>query len=161
MDDGQIDFNREAGTVEWSAGGNHGVERARNHPLAGVFFDELAKVRWTRGTGGVFTGNDEYNQDNSNEGGGANYVTTAYGPIGAAEAPDKCQPYTDSQGNRVTRDQLWDMHQKRFQAQMEAQRKADAADAKAMKASSVQPRGHNGHRGQFTYKTHGEPGFRL
>ena len=126
-----------------------------------VFFGELAKVRWTRGTGSVFTGNDEYNQDASYEGGGANYVTTAYGPVGAAEAPAKCQPYTDSQGNRVTRDQLWEVHQKRFQAQMDAQRQAQKAYEKSLRASGVQPRGHNGHRGQFTYKTHGEPGFRL
>lgn len=61
---------------------NHAVERARQHPLARTLFKALDKVVWTRQTGGVFVGNDEYNQDCTFEGGGGNYVTARFGPLG-------------------------------------------------------------------------------
>jgi hypothetical protein len=72
--------------VSWSvADNNHSVERAHDEPIASVFFGFLGKVKWTRGTGGVGSGNDEYNSDNRESGGGANYTTFSYGPLGERE----------------------------------------------------------------------------
>jgi hypothetical protein len=69
--------------VLWSvAAGNHAVEHAHAAPLAHVFFAALHKVVWTRGTGGQFVGNDEYNEDSRAVGGGANYITRTFGPLG-------------------------------------------------------------------------------
>jgi|ERR1035437_2643054 hypothetical protein len=61
---------------------NHACDRAREHPLAQKLFAYLSKVNWTRGTGGVVVGNDEYNQDNRSSGGGANYTKDSFGPLG-------------------------------------------------------------------------------
>lgn len=63
-------------SVEWNvADGNHNVERAHRHDLAKVLFDFLYRVEWTSRSGGTIVGNDEYNQDSRECGGGANYVT--------------------------------------------------------------------------------------
>lgn len=76
-----ISFNDRK--VTWAVSeNNHAVERAHDAPLSRVFFGELSKVRWTRGTGGTFVGNNEYNRDNLDSGGGANYTTSRYGPAG-------------------------------------------------------------------------------
>lgn len=69
--------------VTWSVGeNNRAVEHANAAPLALVFFAALTKVTWTRGTGGEIVGNDEYNEDSRDSGGGANYITKTYGPLG-------------------------------------------------------------------------------
>lgn len=81
--DATITFNREASSVTWSVGeNNHAVDHARSHPLANVFFTALGRITWTRGTGGVIVGNDEYNRHSESVGGGGNYVTASYGPAG-------------------------------------------------------------------------------
>ncbi len=49
-----------------------------------MFFAALSKVRRTRGTGGVITGNDEANRESDHAGGGANYITDGFGPLGQA-----------------------------------------------------------------------------
>lgn len=59
---------------------NHAVDRAHEKWLGRALFAQLDRVKWTRGSGGVFTGNDEYNQDSDYEGGGGNYITYEYGP---------------------------------------------------------------------------------
>lgn len=70
--------------VEWRVPeNNHAVERAHEHPIARAFFKALSQVRWTRKTGGNFSGNDEYNRDARDEGSGANYLTASYGPLGS------------------------------------------------------------------------------
>jgi len=72
--------------VTWFTGdNNHSVETAHEEPLAGTFFGFLNKVKWTRGTGGVGTGNDEYNEESRDAGRGANYITFRYGPLGDRE----------------------------------------------------------------------------
>ncbi|EMY34059.1 hypothetical protein D477_011591 [Arthrobacter crystallopoietes BAB-32] len=124
--DGSIDLDRETSSVDWTVSENtRAVEDAHADPLAKEFFKAIGQVKWTRGTGGVFTGNDELNQDNRHAGGGANYVTRAYGPIGAQEAPGQCHPYTDSQGRRMTQDALAKLRQEQFQAEMDLQRKLE------------------------------------
>lgn len=102
-----ITFDRDASTVHWEVHeNNHAVERAHEHPHTRGFFDALSKVRWTRGTGGVIAGNDEYNSESRDVGGGANYPTYAIGPLGEAEAPFACVEYLDSKGRRRTRQQM-------------------------------------------------------
>ena len=73
----------EGRVVTWSVTeNNRAVETADASPLAAVFFGALNKVTWTRGTGGVLVGNDEYNQDTREVGGGRNYITRTFGPKG-------------------------------------------------------------------------------
>lgn len=80
-EDASIFLDPKARTVSWSVpSNNHAVERAHEAWLARVFFALLDKVIWTRGTGGEIVGNDEYNRDSREDGGGANYVTRRYGP---------------------------------------------------------------------------------
>ena len=69
----------------WTGDNNHSVETAHEEPLAGIFFGFLNKVKWTRGTGGTGTGNDEYNEESREAGRGANYITFRYGPLGDRE----------------------------------------------------------------------------
>lgn len=72
-------------TVRWVVPeNNHAVDFAWRHPMGKAFENALRKVRWVRGTGGKLVGNDEYNRDSRYEGGGANYVTRRYGPLGQA-----------------------------------------------------------------------------
>jgi len=63
---------------------NHAVERAHEHPVSCALFEALNRVDYgkNRNMGGVIVGNDEYNRDNEDVGGGANYITHAYGPRG-------------------------------------------------------------------------------
>ena len=78
-----IGFDEATRSVTWSSGeNNHAVERAMAHPVARALFQALRRVEWTRGTGGTIVGNDEYNEDSRQEGGGANYVTKRFGPLG-------------------------------------------------------------------------------
>ena len=62
---------------------------------------ELGRLNWTRATGGVFSGNDEYNRDS---GSGGNYITAAYGPLGdadkAADAGMSVESYRKMTGSR-------------------------------------------------------------
>lgn len=159
---GHVSFDKASNTVTWDVDeNNHAVEHARSSPKAAAFFDAIGKVAWTRGTGGVFTGNDEYRRDDDNEGGGANYVTDAFGPVGADQSPTHCRPYTDSKGVRVTERDLERIAKAKFQAEWEAQRKAQEAYAKSLKSAGVQPRGHKGHAGQYTYRERGTANFSL
>lgn len=63
---------------------NHAVDRAHEAPLGVAFFAALGKIKWTRTSGGYGTGNDEYRRESKEHGGGSNYITFAYGPIGEA-----------------------------------------------------------------------------
>lgn len=66
---------------------NHARDRADQHPLTVTLFGVFNRIAWTRGTGGVSLGNDEYNRDVDYEGGGGNYRLRAYGPLGERQ-PD-------------------------------------------------------------------------
>jgi hypothetical protein len=44
------------------------------------FFSRLRRINWTRGSGGTIVGNDEYNSDSYDAGGGANYTKDRFGP---------------------------------------------------------------------------------
>lgn len=124
-----VSFDSATGVMEWSTGeNNRAVERAHDTWLAQTLFDEIKKVKWTRGTGGWFTGNDEYNQESRHEGAGGNYVTMAYGPVGAETHPLRTEPFTRSDGTRVTREALSAMQTKLW----EKERRAEAKFARAM-----------------------------
>lgn len=85
FEDAGIYFDDDASSVEWGVSeNNHSVDRSRRHQIAGHFFNKLASISWVRGTGGEIVGNDEYNRDDRNAGGGGNYVTSSYGPAYSA-----------------------------------------------------------------------------
>jgi hypothetical protein len=78
-----LTLNNATREVSWHVDdGNHNVEEARATPLGQLLFELLKKVNWTRATGGTIVGNDENNEDSKYEGGGANYVTERFGPLG-------------------------------------------------------------------------------
>jgi hypothetical protein len=79
-----ISFNNKTKTVHWSVSeNNHAIESARSHPVGTAFFRALSRITWTSKTGGVLSGNDEYNRDeNRDYGGGGNYITQTFGGIG-------------------------------------------------------------------------------
>jgi hypothetical protein len=98
--DGSIRFDKATNTVHWDTDKCRNViERARTSAAGSAFFNRLKKVRWTRGTGGVFHGDNEISHEETDRG---EYVTTAYGPLGAAQEPSHCEEYTDSKGHPVT-----------------------------------------------------------
>ena len=90
LTDATIRFDKDGRTVVWTVSeNNHACEHARAHPVARAFFSALDRVEWKRGSGGEIVGNDEYNQDNRSDGGGANYVKDRFGPKEAKAAADK------------------------------------------------------------------------
>jgi len=81
-----ISFDNDTNAVSWDVPENNRARQAaRKHPVALKFFNLLSNVSWTEGTGGVLVGNDEYNKDGDIVGDGGNYITAAYGPVGARE----------------------------------------------------------------------------
>lgn len=128
-----VTFDPKTGKMEWDTGdNNHAVEGAHESWLGKTLFAQLDAVKWTRGTGGWFTGNDEYNRENDEYGGGQNYVTFALGPIGAEHHPMKCREFTKSDGTRVTSAHLSEMQRKLWARQARAQ----AALARALSGTS-------------------------
>lgn len=81
--DGTINYDSKNATFKWYVSeNNHAVDDARNSIMGAEFFRLMGTVKWTRTTGGELVGNDEYNQDSENAGGGANYTTATYGGLG-------------------------------------------------------------------------------
>lgn len=77
----KITLDDESHSVTWDVSeNNHACESSRASAMGKVFFKALDAITWTRGSGGKIIGNDEYNRDNNNEGGGGNYATSEYGP---------------------------------------------------------------------------------
>lgn len=78
-----ISFSPKTKEVTWSVNdNNHSVERAHEHEMGRVFFRVMGSVKWVRGSGGQLVGNDEYHSEDREAGGGANYVTHRFGPLG-------------------------------------------------------------------------------
>lgn len=81
-----VTFDNESRSLSWYVDeNNHSRYRAHEHWYTKRLFHELNQVTWTRGTGGKIIGNDEYNRDADYEGGGGNYVTHSFGPLGERE----------------------------------------------------------------------------
>jgi hypothetical protein len=75
-----ITFDKTTHSVSWSVSeNNHACESAHNLPEAKLLFRMLSNVKWVRGTGGVIVGNDEYNRDSYEDGGGSNYPKITFG----------------------------------------------------------------------------------
>lgn len=122
-DNADVVFNREESTVTWSVGGNnHAVDFARGGALAHKFFETMNTVKWTRGTGGIIHGNDEYNDGPHGEGRGSDYATSGFGPIGAAGAPHATAKYRTATGDLV--DPLNAMQDRRRNGQFDFKRGA-------------------------------------
>lgn len=65
---------------------NHAVENAWESPFGRLFSEQLRKIKWTRGTGGVFRYTDEYAEDAALEhGSNAVRISHAFGPLGEKE----------------------------------------------------------------------------
>jgi len=88
--DASLSFDTEAGTMTWHVDDERYGKFLRAGWLAEAVFSEISKIAWTPGTGGWFTGNDDYNCEE----GGDEYVTRAYGPLGMEEYPDNTEPFT-------------------------------------------------------------------
>ena len=74
-----ITIDNKKRTVTWLVDeNNHACESARATYMGAALFQLLNSMNWKRGSGGKIIGNDEYNQEDSDEGGGANYVTSSY-----------------------------------------------------------------------------------
>lgn len=102
--DGRVTFDRDQRTVTWEVSeNNHACERARNSVVGKAFFDQMEKVRWTHGTGGVIIGNDEYSQDEGHysSGAGGSYDKNGFGYLGAEHAPTCTRPFINGKGERV------------------------------------------------------------
>ena len=63
-DEGHLSFDDQTRTVHWSVyNNNRSCERARQHPIAKVFFQALRAVKWTRDSGGFIEYTNEYAAD--------------------------------------------------------------------------------------------------
>ena len=84
FNDGVIIFSDDSTkTVTWIVNeNNHAVNYAWESFIGKAFRLALSRISWASKTGGYFTGNNEYNTDNQNFGGGSNYITVRYGGIG-------------------------------------------------------------------------------
>lgn len=99
VDGGQasISLDNEARTAVWNVSeNNHAVENAHESAMGKLFFKALDAIVWTRNTGGVLVGNDETERYSRAEGGGANYVTYRYGPLGTKDNLDRLAKHNAS-----------------------------------------------------------------
>lgn len=153
--EGSITFNKDTNTVSFDTGQYRNViERAHNSPAGSALFDRLKTVKWTRGTGGIFHGDNELNDEETDRG---QYVTTAYGPLGAAQEPSHCQEYTDSKGHRVTRADLSKLQQELWEGQRKLQNRMTKAAGAAGRGKTTAA----SNRGSFASTLHAEPTIRL
>ncbi|HEX9229732.1 MAG TPA: hypothetical protein VF885_24305 [Arthrobacter sp.] len=154
--EGFVTFKKDSNTVVWETGQYRNViDKARSSPAGAALFEAIRKVKWTRGTGGVFYGNNENHSEEAWDRG--DYATTAYGPIGAASEPSRCQEYTDSKGTRVTDRDLTRIQQELWDAQRKLQNRMAKATGPAGRGKTTAA----SNRGSFAAYGHSEPTFRL
>jgi len=82
-DDLDVTLQNELRTIVWDVPeNNHAVDDARASWFGRFVMQQLNSVEWSRNSGGKIIGNNEYNRDADYEGGGGNYVTSRFGPLG-------------------------------------------------------------------------------
>lgn len=70
-------------TLHWHVSeNNHAVEQTHASRVGRAVVKALDAIEWTRGSGGYAVGNDEYCRESRDHGGGGNYTTMSYGPLG-------------------------------------------------------------------------------
>ncbi len=145
---GVATFDTKKNTLSWEADGNHGVEEAHAEWVWEAMDRELGKVRWTRGSGGVISGYDEYQREPR--------ASAGFGPVGLKDAPEVTQPFVKSDGTRVTQLDVNDARAKKLRAQA----RGKSAEARAMRqhADALQDRRSNG---QFDFRRGSAPEVRL
>ena len=117
-----VHFDKDTSTVRYHVDeNNHSVERSHDNPLRHKLFMQLEKMRWSRDTGGVVRGDDEYNDQGV-------YDVVAYGPIGVSEAPMVATDYVTTKGKRVSAKEAYSRY-------LKAQAAARAAFDKSMRTS--------------------------
>ena len=78
-----VSLNNKTRTIVWDVPeNNHAVDIARSSWFGRFVMQKLNSVKWSRNSGGKIVGNNEYNRDADYEGGGGNYVTSRFGPLG-------------------------------------------------------------------------------
>ncbi len=91
LPDASVTFRNATKSVTWDVPeNNHAKDHAHEHWFAKALFSALGKIEWTGRTGGQIVGNDEYNRDNDDSGGGGNYVTREFSKA-RAEADRKAR----------------------------------------------------------------------
>lgn len=81
--DGRILLDRKRRVLIWDVPeNNHAVDHAWMHPMGRALEAALHRIKWTRGSGGTIVGNNEYRRSDRSEGGGSNFVSRRYGPLG-------------------------------------------------------------------------------
>lgn len=145
---GSATFDTKKNTLEWEADGNHGVEEAHAEWVWEAMHAELDKVRWTRGSGGVINGDDEYRPEPR--------ASAGFGPVGLKDAPEVTKPFVKADGTRVTQLDVNDARAKKLRAQARSKN----AEARAMRqhADTLQDRRRNG---QFDFRRGSAPEVRL
>ncbi|MBG0738958.1 hypothetical protein IV500_05910 [Paeniglutamicibacter antarcticus] len=152
--EGSVTFNKDTNTVEWNTGESRNViDRAHNSAAGAALFDRIKTVKWTRNTGGLIMGNNEYAQ----EAGHGDACHKAYGPIGAAQEPSNCEEYTDSKGNRVGQAELRKLQQELWEAQRKLQQLMVKVTAAAGRGKTTAA----SNRGSFAPTYRSEPTIRL
>jgi hypothetical protein len=152
--EGSVSFDKDSNTVRWSTNENRGATERAHASVAGTaFFDRLKTVKWTRNTGGIIMGHNEYAAD----AGRGEECTVAYGPVGAAAEPSHCEEYTDSKGNRVTRSDLMRIQQELWNAQRKLQQRMAKVTAAAGRGKTTSA----SNRGSFAAYGHSESPVRL
>lgn len=82
-----IRIDPEKRTVRWYVSNNNrAVEQARESRMGRAFFDALARIQWTRATGGVIRYADEYSREDDLEHGGGATIRSSFGPLGEQES---------------------------------------------------------------------------
>ena len=145
---GSVTFDTKKNTLEWEADGNHGVEEAHAEWVWEAMHAELGKVRWTRGSGGVIDGYDEYRPEPR--------ASAGFGPVGLKDAPEATQPFVKADGTRVTQLDVNDARAKKLRSQ--ARHKNAEARAMRQQADTLQDRRRNG---QFDFRRGSAPEVRL